>query len=59
MKPKLPKPTKDTGKDLREFDNLPTKTKELLISADNEEHAIGREKAAHQKSSRSKSISKK
>ena len=58
MKPK-PKPTKDTGKDLRDFDNLPKKTKELMISGDNEEHAIGREKVALQKSIRSKSISKK
>ena len=58
MKPK-PKPTNDTGKDLREFDNLPKKTKELLISADNEEHAIGLEKAAHQKIIRGKSASKK
>ena len=54
MKPESKKPTKDTGHDLREFDKLPAKTKELLILADSEEHAVGPEKTAHQKSIRRK-----
>ena len=54
MKPEPKKPAKDTGQDLREFDKLPARTKELLVLADNEEHAVGPEKVAHQKSIRRK-----
>jgi hypothetical protein len=52
MKPKPAKPPKDTEKDIREFDKLPAKTKELLILGDSEEHTIGTEKVAIQKSIR-------
>jgi hypothetical protein len=54
MKPKTKKPAKDTGRDLVEFDKLATKTKELLILGDNEEHAVGPEKVAIQKNIRRK-----
>lgn len=50
MKPKPPKPKKDSERDLQEFDKLPAKTKELLILGDSEEHAVGQEKVALQKS---------
>ncbi len=55
MKPKAQKPTKDVGRDSKEFERLPAKTKELLILGDQEEKAIGPEKLAIQKITRRKS----
>lgn len=55
MKPKAPNPTKDVGRDSKEFEKLPAKTKELLILGDQEEKAIGPEKLAIQKITRRKS----
>ena len=55
MKQKAQKPTKDVGRDSKEFEKLPAKTKELLILADREEKAIGPEKLAIQKITRRKS----
>ncbi len=55
MKQKAQKPTKDVGRDSKEFEKLPAKTKELLILSDREEKAIGPEKVAVQKITRSKS----
>ncbi len=55
MKRKAQKPTTDAGKDSKEFEKLPAKTKELLILSDREEKAVGPEKLAIQKITRSKS----
>ncbi len=55
MKQKALKPTKDVGRDSKEFEKLPAKTKELLLLSEREEKAIGPEKVAVQKITRSKS----
>lgn len=55
MKQKPQKPTQDIGRDSKEFEKLPAKTKELLILSDREEKAVGPEKLAIQKIARRKS----
>lgn len=55
MKQKAQIPTKDVGRDSKEFEKLPAKTKELLILGDQEEKAIGPEKLVIQKITRRKS----
>ena len=54
MKPAPPEEKKDFGEDLKTFEELPAKTKELVILKDQAEKAIGPEGAALNKKIRAK-----
>ena len=55
MKPEPQETKKDAGKDLKTFEQLPGKTKELLILGDQAEKATGQESVALNKKIRDKS----
>jgi len=55
MKQKPQEPSKDLGKDLKKFERLPVKTKELLILEDQAEKSTGPEKIDLDKKVRDKS----
>jgi len=55
MKPKPQESEKDLGKDLKTFEQLPVKTKELLILQDQTEKSTGQEKIDIDKKTRDKS----
>ena len=46
MSPNPPEPPKDFSKDLKTFEQLPAKTKELALLKDRVEKATGRESVA-------------
>ena len=54
MKPEPPETQKDLGKDLKTFEQLPAKTKELLLLKDQAEKATGQESGALNKMIRDK-----
>ena len=56
MKPEPQETEKDLGKDLKAFEQLPGKTKELLLLNDQAEKATGKESAALHKMIRDKSL---
>ena len=41
MKPRLPQPEKEFGKDMKTFEQIPAKTKELLLLQQQAEKATG------------------
>lgn len=55
MKPDPKTPEKDFGKDLRAFERLPAKTKELLILQERTEKSTGQESVDLQKLTQEKS----
>jgi len=55
MKPKPQRTEKDLGKDLKTFEQLPTKTQELLVLQDQAEKSTGKEKLDLQEMTRIKS----
>ena len=55
MKPEPRETEKDPGKDLKTFEQLPAKTKELLLLNDQTEKATGEESVAINKVIREKS----
>lgn len=55
MKPEPPETEKDFGKDLKAFEQLPAKTKELLLLKDQAEKSTGQESVALHKVIRDKS----
>ena len=55
MKPEPPETEKDLGKDLKTFEQLPAKTKELLLLKNQAEKATGQESVALNKMIRGKS----
>ncbi len=55
MKPADPEPKKDFAKDVKTFEQLPAKTKELVLLKDQAEKATGREGAAVDQLIRAKS----
>jgi len=54
MKPKPQNTEKDLGKDLKTFEQLPAKTKELEVLKDQAEKATGQESVALNKTIRDK-----
>ncbi len=55
MKPATPSSEKDFGKDMKTFEQLPTKTKELELLKDQAEKSTGQENLAINKKIRDKS----
>ena len=55
MKPEPRKTEKDFGKDLKALEQLPARTKELLVLQDQAEKSTGQEKVDLQKTTRDKS----
>ena len=55
MKPEPPETEKDLGKDLKTFEQLPAKTKELLLLEDQADKSTGRKSLALNKEIRDKS----
>ena len=55
MKPESQEAEKDVGKDLKTFEQLPTKTKELEVLKDQAEKATGQESVALHKTIQDKS----
>jgi len=55
MKPKPPKTEKDFGKDLKTHEQLPVRTRELLLLQDQTEKSSGQENADLNKMSQDKS----